>query len=126
VFPYAGPTQHPDDSSDAQMQPIPYHHGPNTDKRIVDEIPRSILALVAAVIRWVLLCHNCLGAFPQKLPDMSINNSFAQEVDWLIRRTMAGSSLIEITTAVKNQDCPNSGTSPTVDRDDGDIMSDCD
>jgi hypothetical protein len=108
------------------MQMVRELQGPNTNKRIVDEIPRSILALVAAIIRWVLLQYDIQGVCPKKLPDMSINDDFALEVDWLIQKTMAGLSLTEITTAVKNQEGRNIGTCSTVVRGDDDIMSDCD
>jgi hypothetical protein len=131
MLPYAGPTHHEDEDHDDEVDPAspPDHRhlqGPNAGKCLLDEIPRSVLGLVAVTIRFVLRQHDCWGERLVDIPDMSINDDFALEVDWLIRRTMAGLSLAEITAAVKNQEDDDGRNKREVHENDDDIMSDID
>ncbi|HUJ81472.1 MAG TPA: hypothetical protein VLW83_06285 [Candidatus Acidoferrales bacterium] len=140
IMEYAGPTHRSacsagshdglsdDDIEAAEQMTLLYLNGlqgPNAKKRIIDEIPRTVLALVAAVIRWVLCRYDCLGNLPTPLPEMALNDDFVNEVEFLIRRTMGGVDMAMITREVKRWPTANNGLSgaPRIDEDD-DVVSD--
>jgi hypothetical protein len=113
VAPDADPSDDDKDDSDPWWQGL---QGPNTNKRIFDEIPRTALRLVAACIRWVLRQHSVLGELPKDLPNMAINDEFAREIEMLIAMSMAGLDMAMITRAVKA--CGDQGAAePRNDRD---------
>jgi Domain of unknown function (DUF6532) len=74
--------------------------GPNTDKRIVDEVPRTVLGFVAACIRWGLRQYDVFGNRPGKLGDMSLDDKFVNEVTRLIAN-VTGLDMAMITREVK-------------------------
>jgi hypothetical protein len=130
---YAGPTyMQPgpdgDDDADSEWATLWENglQGPNTNKRIIDEVPRTALGFVAACIAWVLRQYDIRGNLPPKLPNMTLDDNFTNEVTWLVRKS-TGMDMAMITREVKacGKVVAGQESSNVADRDDGgDILSD--
>jgi Domain of unknown function (DUF6532) len=99
--------------------------GPNTDKWIVDEVPRTVLGFVAACIRWGLRQYDVCGKLPDQQRDMSLDDKFVNEVTRLITK-VTGLDMAMITREVKGREKFGNVGSNIEEREDSgeDILSD--
>jgi hypothetical protein len=134
---YAGPTHintgpdddtaaAPDDDDDANTLWENGLQGPNTNKRMIDELPRVALGFVAACIAWALRGYDMNGNLPPKRPQMTLDDNFTNEVTWLVNKS-TGLDMAMITREVKAcaKVVAQQGLSNAMDWQDGpDILSD--